>query len=186
MDRVAPVAAGCSDSLGSQSCWWTRSALGPTWVSSYWARWNKPHVVSAYILARCTYGPPASWIGRPNVRSNASAPPCQPSPPKFNISPPHFASSPCLVLVRDMRLMVRFRKDALSTVHAIANVTLNKAPAHPTKLGKIRNDGVWRSTHKAVHTQGGAHRRRSVAIARVLLFKGGVGAGPCVERSELK
>ena len=33
---------------------------------------------------------------------------------------------------------------------------------------------VWRSTHKAVHTQGGAHTRRSVATAGVLSFKGGV------------
>ena len=41
-------------------------------------------------------------------------------------------------------------------------------------------------THKAVHTQGGAHKRRSVATVGVLLFKGGVGAGPRVERSEPK
>ena len=39
----------------------------------------------------------------------------------------------------------------------------------------------WWCAHKAVHTQGGAHTRRSVATARVLLFKVGVGAGPCVE-----
>ena len=41
-------------------------------------------------------------------------------------------------------------------------------------------------TQKAVHTQGGAHKRRSVATAGVMLFKGGAGAGPCVERSEPK
>ena len=41
-----------------------------------------------------------------------------------------------------------------------------------------------RCTHKAVHTQGGAHKRRSVATAGVMLFKGGAGAGPRVERSE--
>ena len=44
---------------------------------------------------------------------------------------------------------------------------------------------VWQSTGKAVHTQGGAHTRRSVATAGVLLFKGGAGASPLVERSEL-
>ena len=32
---------------------------------------------------------------------------------------------------------------------------------------------VWRSTHKAVHTQSGAHTRRSVATAGVLLFEDG-------------
>ena len=37
----------------------------------------------------------------------------------------------------------------------------------------------------AVHTQGGAHTRRFVATAGVLLFKRGAGAGPRVERSEL-
>ena len=42
----------------------------------------------------------------------------------------------------------------------------------------------WRCTHKAVHTQGGAHIRRSVATAGVLLFKRGAGVGPCVKRSE--
>ena len=36
----------------------------------------------------------------------------------------------------------------------------------------------------AVHTQGGAHTKRSVATAGVMLFRGGAGAGPCVERSE--
>ena len=41
-----------------------------------------------------------------------------------------------------------------------------------------------RYTHKAVHPQGGAHKRRSVATARVLLFKGRAGAGSCIERSE--
>ena len=33
----------------------------------------------------------------------------------------------------------------------------------------------------AVHTQGGAHTRQSVATAGVLLFKGVAGAGPHVE-----
>ena len=53
---------------------------------------------------------------------------------------------------------------------------------------------VWRSTHKAVHTQGGAHTRqcthkvvcgyhRSLVI---LLFKGGAGGWPKVERREPK
>ena len=32
--------------------------------------------------------------------------------------------------------------------------------------------------HKVVHTQGGAHTRRSVATAGVLLFKGGAGLAP--------
>ena len=41
-----------------------------------------------------------------------------------------------------------------------------------------------RYTHKAVHTQGGTHKRRSVATAGVMLFKGGAGSGPRVERSE--
>ena len=41
----------------------------------------------------------------------------------------------------------------------------------------------------AVHTQGGAHTRRCTqkavcSSAGVLLFKGGAGAGPRVERSE--
>ena len=39
---------------------------------------------------------------------------------------------------------------------------------------------------KAVHTEGGTHKRRSVATAGVMLFKGGAGAGPRVERSEPK
>ena len=43
-----------------------------------------------------------------------------------------------------------------------------------------------RYTQKAVHTQGGTHKRRSVATAGVMLFKGGAGAGPRVERSEPK
>ena len=38
-------------------------------------------------------------------------------------------------------------------------------------------------THKAVHTQCGAHAKRSVATVGVLVFKGG---GPRVERSEPK
>ena len=46
-------------------------------------------------------------------------------------------------------------------------------PAYPLTMGI------------AVHTQGGAHTRRSVATAGVLLFKGGAGAGPRVKRSEL-
>ena len=41
-----------------------------------------------------------------------------------------------------------------------------------------------RYTHKAVHTQGGAHKGRSVATARVLLFQRGAGVGPRVKRSE--
>ena len=46
-----------------------------------------------------------------------------------------------------------------------------------------------RGTHKAGHTQGGAHTRRGTqkavdSSAGVLLFKGGAGAGPRVERSE--
>ena len=41
-----------------------------------------------------------------------------------------------------------------------------------------------RGIHKAVHTQGGAHTRQSVATAGVLLFTGGAGAGPRSERSE--
>ena len=36
--------------------------------------------------------------------------------------------------------------------------------------GEVR--GVWRFTNKAVHTLGRAHKRRSVATALVLLFKG--------------
>ena len=38
----------------------------------------------------------------------------------------------------------------------------------------------------AVHTQGGAHTRRSVATVGVLLLKGGMGARPCVESSKPK
>ena len=46
-----------------------------------------------------------------------------------------------------------------------------------------------RGTHKAGHTQGGAHTRRCTqkavnSSAGVLLFKGGAGAGPRVERNE--
>ena len=37
---------------------------------------------------------------------------------------------------------------------------------------------VWRSTYKAVQTQDGAHTRRFVATARVLLSKGDAGANP--------
>ena len=53
----------------------------------------------------------------------------------------------------------------------------------PFFLVRVR---VWWSTDKAVHTQGGAHTRQSVATAGVLIFKGVVGAGACVERSEPK
>ena len=47
---------------------------------------------------------------------------------------------------------------------------------------------VWCSTSKAVHSHGGAHARRFVANAGVLLSKGGggAGAGPRLERSDLK
>ena len=38
----------------------------------------------------------------------------------------------------------------------------------------------------ALHTQGGPHTRRFVATVGVLLFKGGAGVGPRVERSELQ
>ena len=41
-------------------------------------------------------------------------------------------------------------------------------------------------TLKAVHTQGGAHKRWSVATAGVLLFMGGARAAPRIERSEPK
>ena len=41
-----------------------------------------------------------------------------------------------------------------------------------------------RYTQKAVHTQGGTHKTRSVASAGVMLVKGGARAGPRVERSE--
>ena len=47
------------------------------------------------------------------------------------------------------------------------------------KRSEVKQWEVWRSTHtrrcihKVVHTQGGAHTRRSVATAGVLLFKGG-------------
>ena len=41
-----------------------------------------------------------------------------------------------------------------------------------------------RCTHKAVHTQGGAHPRWSAATARVLLFQGVARVSPRVERSE--
>ena len=41
---------------------------------------------------------------------------------------------------------------------------------------------VWWSTHKAVHTQGGAHTRWSTK--GFLFFKVGAVAGPRVERSE--
>ena len=43
---------------------------------------------------------------------------------------------------------------------------------------------VWMCTHKAGHTQGGAHTTRSVATAGVLLFEGGAGVGSRVERSK--
>ena len=35
-----------------------------------------------------------------------------------------------------------------------------------------------------MHTHGGAHKRRSVATAGVMLSKGGAGIGPRLERSE--
>ena len=38
--------------------------------------------------------------------------------------------------------------------------------------------------HKAVHTQGSAHTRRSMATAGLLSFEWGAGAGLRVERSE--
>ena len=43
-----------------------------------------------------------------------------------------------------------------------------------------------RYMHKAAHTQGCAHRRRFVTTVGVLLFNGGAGASPRVERSEPK
>ena len=43
---------------------------------------------------------------------------------------------------------------------------------------------VWGGGRWCIHTEGGAHTRRSVATAGVLLFKGGAGAGARVERSE--
>ena len=43
-----------------------------------------------------------------------------------------------------------------------------------------------RYTQKVVHTQGSAHKRQPVATAEVMLFKGGAGAGPRIERSEPK
>ena len=43
---------------------------------------------------------------------------------------------------------------------------------------------IWRSTHKAMHTQGGAYIKRSVATVGVLLIKGAAGVGPRVEESE--
>ena len=52
------------------------------------------------------------------------------------------------------------------------------------KQGGVGGPHTRRCTHKEVHTEGGAHKRRSVATAGVLLFKGGAGAGPRVERSE--
>ena len=56
-----------------------------------------------------------------------------------------------------------------------------------SEQGKERFGGAYtrRCIHKVVYTQGGAHTRQSVATAGVLLFEGGVGAGPRVERSEL-
>ena len=45
---------------------------------------------------------------------------------------------------------------------------------------------VWRSTHKALHAQGGAHKRRSMATAGVLFFKRGGGAGSRAENIEPK
>ena len=55
--------------------------------------------------------------------------------------------------------------------------------------GGVRGGGmegkVWRSTHKAVHTQDGAHTRQFVATTGVLLFKGkgGAGAGPALSEA---
>ena len=45
-------------------------------------------------------------------------------------------------------------------------------------LGWFGGPHTRRCIHKVVHTQGGAHTRRSVATARVLLFKGGAGLAP--------
>ena len=41
-----------------------------------------------------------------------------------------------------------------------------------------------RGTHKAGHTQGGAHKRRSIAVQESCYLRGVQGAGPRVERSE--
>ena len=38
--------------------------------------------------------------------------------------------------------------------------------------GAFGGSRTRRCTHRAVHTQGGAYKRRSVATARVLLFEG--------------
>ena len=43
--------------------------------------------------------------------------------------------------------------------------------------------GRLRCTHRAVHTQGGAHTRRSVATAGVLLFKGVQGLAPALSEA---
>ena len=50
--------------------------------------------------------------------------------------------------------------------------------------GRFGSPRARRCMHQVVHTQGGAHTRRSVATARVLLFKDGVEAGPRIEQSE--
>ena len=44
--------------------------------------------------------------------------------------------------------------------------------------GSFGGSHTRRCTHKAVHTQGGAHKRRFVATAGVLLFKGGCRGWP--------
>ena len=45
-------------------------------------------------------------------------------------------------------------------------------------------EGLAVHTHKAVHTQGGAHTKWFVATIGVLLFKRGAGAGPRFEGSD--
>ena len=50
----------------------------------------------------------------------------------------------------------------------------------------LKGPQARRYTQKAVHTQGGTHKGRSVATAGVMFLKGGAGAGPRVERSEPK
>ena len=74
---------------------------------------------------------------------------------------------------------------------ATAGVLLFKGPQarQCTQKAEHTKGGLWPpqgSCYLRGHRQGGTHTKRSVATAGVMLFEGGAGAGPRVERSEPK
>ena len=75
--------------------------------------------------------------------------------------------------------------------HVIEGGVRGLAPASSVASRSVGKVGscTWNSTRfvirgKMVHTQGGTHRRRSIATAGFMLLKGSAGAGPRVKHRE--